>query len=167
MSDITPWQRYLLAATLDEPNTKIAERIGIDATTVGRWKSGEVMPRPRQVVALARAYGLSPLGALVAADFLDKEDVGVDLEMPRLLNLEMFSTVELLEVAIKRVQEAEGYEVREWRGKPTVVRVDERNNVIPITQDVITEKEALELGAVADTGVKEVAEYDVEEDDPV
>jgi transcriptional regulator with XRE-family HTH domain len=41
----------------------------------------------------------------------------------------------------------------------------EADNVTPIRKDVPTEEEALELGAVADTGVEEVPEFDEDPED--
>ncbi|MCM6761419.1 helix-turn-helix transcriptional regulator [Rathayibacter sp. ZW T2_19] len=98
------WSQYIDSVVGDEFNTTIAAKVGVDAATVGRWRSGTVDPKPRQVVAFARAYGQSPVGALFAADYVDETDINAPVRMPRLHELSDYSTSELMEEAATRIR---------------------------------------------------------------
>ena len=77
------WRDYLDATSNGDFNNVIAEKVGVDPATIGRWCSGSVDPKPRQVVAYARAYSLNPLSALVAAGYLELSDLGDDVRARR------------------------------------------------------------------------------------
>ncbi|RLP72298.1 hypothetical protein D9V32_15500 [Mycetocola tolaasinivorans] len=67
-------------------------------------------PKPLQAVAVARAYGAHPLGALVAAGYLTWDDVDVVAERivaPKSYALDDFTTSELLAEATKRLKRLE------------------------------------------------------------
>ncbi|MEV4689417.1 helix-turn-helix domain-containing protein [Microbacterium sp. LWH3-1.2] len=132
MPDKTSWSHYIDATSAGAYNAVIAERIGVDPATVGRWRAGAVDPKPRQVVAYARAFELSPVQALVAAGYLDEDELDLPTTPPRAYALNDFSTSELLEEALARVAHGEGYSYETRRGEPTVVAVDATGNLIPL-----------------------------------
>lgn len=71
------WWRYVLAVTGHAAQKKIAAATGIDQSSISRWQRGTNTPRAEAVVALARAYGRSPVEALVAAGYLSPTELGV------------------------------------------------------------------------------------------
>jgi transcriptional regulator with XRE-family HTH domain len=71
------WWRYVVTVTGNATQSEIASVTGIDQSTISRWQRGTNTPRAEAVVAFARAYGRSPVEALVAADYLTSEDMGV------------------------------------------------------------------------------------------
>jgi transcriptional regulator with XRE-family HTH domain len=76
MAESTWWQ-YVLTVTGGAAQKDIAETTGIDQSSISRWQRGTTTPRAEAVVALARAYGHSPVEALVAAGYLDRDELGV------------------------------------------------------------------------------------------
>jgi transcriptional regulator with XRE-family HTH domain len=71
------WWRYVGTVTGDATQKDIAVATGIDQSSISRWQRGSNAPRAEAVVALARAYGRSPVEALVAAGYLSENDLGV------------------------------------------------------------------------------------------
>lgn len=76
MAESTWWQ-YVLTVTGGASQKDIAETTGIDQSSISRWQRGTTTPRAEAVVALARAYGHSPVEALVAAGYLERDELGV------------------------------------------------------------------------------------------
>lgn len=73
------WWRYVMTLTGDAAQKDIAAATGIDQSSISRWQRGTNTPRAEAVVALARAYGSSPVEALVAAGYLANSEVGVEM----------------------------------------------------------------------------------------
>jgi transcriptional regulator with XRE-family HTH domain len=71
------WWRYVMTVTGNAAQKDIASAAGIDQSSISRWQGGTITPRAEAVVALARAYGRSPVEALVAAGYLSSSEVGV------------------------------------------------------------------------------------------
>jgi transcriptional regulator with XRE-family HTH domain len=71
------WWRYVGTVTGDATQKDIAVATGIDQSSISRWQRGSNTPRAEAVVALARAYGRSPVEALVAAGYLSSDELGV------------------------------------------------------------------------------------------
>ncbi len=71
------WWRYVVTVTGDATQSEIAGATGIDQSSISRWQRGTNTPRAEAVIAFARAYGRSPVEALVAAEYLTSEDMGV------------------------------------------------------------------------------------------
>lgn len=105
VNDKTPWSKYIDATSGGVFNSAIADRIGVDPATVGRWRTGAVDPKPRQVVAYARAYGQSPIGALIAAGYLSEGEVDIPVTSPRAYTLDDFSPLELAKEVVRRLAE--------------------------------------------------------------
>jgi transcriptional regulator with XRE-family HTH domain len=72
-----PWWQYVLAVTGNVAQKNIADAAGIDQSSISRWQRGTNTPRAEAVVAFARAYGRSPVEALIAADYLSSDERGV------------------------------------------------------------------------------------------
>lgn len=55
-------ERWLLAADKDREieNQEIAEAVGVDASTVGRWFEGRTMPREETLQKLAAYFKVTP-----------------------------------------------------------------------------------------------------------
>jgi transcriptional regulator with XRE-family HTH domain len=70
------WWRYVVTVTGNAAQKDIAAATGIDQSSISRWQRGTT-PRAEAVVALARAYGRSPVEALVAAGYLSSNEIGV------------------------------------------------------------------------------------------
>jgi transcriptional regulator with XRE-family HTH domain len=71
------WWRYVGTVTGNAAQKDIAAATGIDQSSISRWQRGTNTPRAEAVVALARAYGRSPVEALVAAGYLSSSELGV------------------------------------------------------------------------------------------
>lgn len=71
------WWQYVVTVTGNAAQKDIAAAAGIDQSSISRWQRGSITPRAEAVVALARAYGRSPVEALVAAGYLNSNELGV------------------------------------------------------------------------------------------
>jgi transcriptional regulator with XRE-family HTH domain len=77
VSEEASWWRYVGTVTGNAAQKDIAAATGIDQSSISRWQRGTNTPRAEAVVALARAYGRSPVEALVAAGYLAASELGV------------------------------------------------------------------------------------------
>lgn len=96
------WSGYVRRVSGGRNQLDIAAKTGLAQTNIGRWLRGEsVVPKAESVVAFARAYGQSPLEALVAAGYITEEEAGI---RPRKTKtpLKEYSEVELLEEMLRR-----------------------------------------------------------------
>jgi transcriptional regulator with XRE-family HTH domain len=75
--DEATWWRYVVTVTGNAAQKDIATATGIDQSSISRWQRRTNTPRAEAVVALARAYGRSPVEALVAAGYLSSTELGV------------------------------------------------------------------------------------------
>jgi transcriptional regulator with XRE-family HTH domain len=78
----TGWWSYVERIGNYAQQKDIAERAGIDAAALSRWKT-ELTRRPRaeHVVKFARAYNRPPTEALVAAGFITKDEAADTIEV--------------------------------------------------------------------------------------
>ncbi|KHK96360.1 hypothetical protein LK09_15340 [Microbacterium mangrovi] len=106
MVDKTQWSKYIDATSDGAYNNAIAESIGVDPATVGRWRTGTVDPKPRQVVAYARAFGQTPVSALIAAGYLTEAEAQLPAAAPRAYTLDDFSELELATELVRRLRES-------------------------------------------------------------
>ena len=96
------WGRYVAAISSNQ--SEIADKVGTSAGTVSRWISGDVVPSAQNVIALARAYQLSPVAALVAAGYLEPDEITNSGVQPRALALHEFSDLELARETVRRIE---------------------------------------------------------------
>ena len=96
------WADYVRAITAGDNGKTVAEKTGHSPSAVSRWKSGALVPDPRQVVTIARAYSRSPLEALIAAGYLTEDEAGIRVEQPRDLALRDFSALDLAREMVRR-----------------------------------------------------------------
>lgn len=74
-ADASQWADYVLRHVNGDRQPQVAERTGISQGTISRWLSGpQIVPSAPNVVAFARAYGLPPVEALVAAGVLSPDE---------------------------------------------------------------------------------------------
>jgi len=72
------WSSYVQDLTRGEPQDKVGKKVGVDGSTVHRWRKKGARPgKPVEVAALAVAYGGNVLEAFVAAGYLTPEQAGV------------------------------------------------------------------------------------------
>jgi transcriptional regulator with XRE-family HTH domain len=108
------WWPYVLTVTGNATQKDIAAATGIDQSSISRWQRGSNTPRAEAVVALARAYGRSPVEALVAAGYLSSSELGV-VEMTTLTgDLSGASIDSLLSEIRRRVHGANPVDSRPW-----------------------------------------------------
>jgi transcriptional regulator with XRE-family HTH domain len=97
------WPTYLESITRGDSGARIALLAGIPESTISRWRSGTYMPKPTHVVAIARAYGVNPIEALVGAGLIEEGDLDVADVAPRRLQLREFTDLELAQEMVRRV----------------------------------------------------------------
>lgn len=69
----TPWAAFVAGALGDQRQSEAAIFTGIDQPTISRWLDGR-LPSATGAIRFARAYGINPVQALVAAGLLDDDD---------------------------------------------------------------------------------------------
>lgn len=108
MQEQTSWSRYIAATCNGDLNTVIAEKVGVDPATIGRWRTGSFAPKPRQVVEYARAYGQSPIAALIGSGYLTPEEAGIEVSVPD-VSLTDFSDSVLIDEVSRRLRQHETF----------------------------------------------------------
>lgn len=76
------WGEYVRRIIGNDRQIDVAQKTGIDQTTISRWLAEEREGVTRRissqsVAAFARGYGVSTLEAFVAAGFLTEQEAGV------------------------------------------------------------------------------------------
>jgi len=74
------WPQYLRRISGAATQAQIADRIGIGRLSVCNWLHGKTRPKAETVMVVARAYGRSPIEALIAASYLRAEEVRLPIE---------------------------------------------------------------------------------------
>lgn len=101
--ETTGWAHFLTEHARNESNAAIAKRLDVAASNITRWKSGSSNPDPQTAVTFARAYGVSPIAALVAAGYLDPANLEGHLVQPA--DLSEITTAQLLDELQRRLAE--------------------------------------------------------------
>lgn len=113
------WAEYMRRVTDGATQVQIAERTGIEQSSISRWRQGRNTPRAELVVAFARAYDRNPIEALIVAGYLNRDEVGVTIELET--SLSAVSTERLLGEVSRRLSDLEraqpGPPQREWPGE--------------------------------------------------
>lgn len=95
------WSEYVRRSTSHMTQAKAAELAGVNAAAIGRWIRGETdAPRAESVVAFARALGLPPVEALVAAGYLEPNEASHAIQIRN--GISDYSDVELLDELRRR-----------------------------------------------------------------
>lgn len=109
-----PWWQYVVMVTGNAAQKEIAAATEIDQSSISRWQRGTSNPRAEAVVALARAYGRSPVEALVAAGYLSSDELGV-VELTTLTgDLRSASIDSLLSELRRRVLAGNSHDPQSW-----------------------------------------------------
>lgn len=77
----TDWPSYMRRVTAGATQVQIAEQTGIEQTSISRWLLGKDRPRAELVIQFARAYNRSPVEALIAAGYLNTDEIGGVIEL--------------------------------------------------------------------------------------
>lgn len=107
VNETLTWPAYLRIITDGAPGVEIAKHAEVPPSTVSRWMDGTSKPRPRQVVKVARAYGVHPLQALVVTGYLEPQDADLVGDTPRKLQLRDFTDLEIAEETVRRIAEGQ------------------------------------------------------------
>ena len=75
------WPEYLRRIAAGETQTQIAEKVGVGRLSVCNWMLGKTRPKAETAIAVARVYGRSPIEALLAASYLEAEEVDAPVEV--------------------------------------------------------------------------------------
>lgn len=95
------WAEYVRRVTAHMTQAKAAEMAGVNSAAIGRWMRGEIeAPRAESVVSFARALGVPPVEALVAAGFLHTNEASHAIEVRTAIT--DYSDVELLDELKRR-----------------------------------------------------------------
>ena len=82
MSDTGSWGEYIKKYSQGDPQGAIAEKMGVDTSTVGRWLKGSTgQPDAQKAINFARHYNRSPIEALIHAGYVDADEVGQAIEI--------------------------------------------------------------------------------------
>lgn len=78
---MTPWWAYVtrIAGTVEQKT--IAGKTGIGTSVLSRWSQGSHEPSVKLVVQFARAYGRSPIEALIAAGIVTPDEIDAVIEL--------------------------------------------------------------------------------------
>ena len=74
------WPQYLRRISAGATQAQIAERVGLGRLSVYNWLHGKTQPKAETVMTVARAYGRSPIEALLAAAYLRGDEVRLPIE---------------------------------------------------------------------------------------
>lgn len=78
------WWEYVVRVCRGARTIDVAEQTDIPPATISRWnpetKGGASRPTADNVVVFARAYGRSPLEALISAGYIKAEEAGLPVE---------------------------------------------------------------------------------------
>lgn len=105
----TDWPTYLAALSTNQ--SEIARAAGVATATVSRWTSRTTQPLAPQVIAVARAYGQSPVAALMAAGYLTRDEVEREVTLTPGMSLAEFSELEIAQELVRRIEAGETTEV--------------------------------------------------------
>lgn len=95
------WAEYVRRITAHLTQSKAAELAGVNPAAIGRWIRGDTdAPRAESVVAFARALGLPPVEALVAAGYINAGETNHAIEVRTPIS--DYSDIELLDELKRR-----------------------------------------------------------------
>lgn len=106
--DTESFWAYVNRITGGVQNREIAAAIGVDSSSISRWRTGE-QPRVKNVIAFARAFNRPAVEALIAAGYLNISDAYSHVELRAAADLTGASDEELTAELQRRLKQ----------GKPT------------------------------------------------
>lgn len=101
---------------------RVAEEVGTNASVVSRWLSGEMHPNLESIRATAEAFGVPVIEAMLAAEALTEDEVGVKRVSP---DPDLLSDEEIVRQVAKRMGR------REEGATEVVVRRDREIDLPP------------------------------------
>lgn len=130
MTDLGSWSEYVQMYSQGDKQGVIAEKIGVESSTIGRWLKGQTKrPDASQVIDFARAYGRSPIEALIHATYVQADEAGQAIEIAG--SMRDVSDKALLDELAGRLSEfrrlltgddAQGWPPPAWRVEDTGMR---------------------------------------------
>jgi len=101
------WSDYVRRIAGNHNQLEIAAKTGLAQTNIGRWLRGAPgVPKADGVVAFARAFGQSPVEALMAAGYITPQEAGVKAKLPKTRTpLRDYTELELVDELRRRVVE--------------------------------------------------------------
>lgn len=95
------WAEYVRRVTAHLTQAQTGQKAGIHAAAIGRWLRGDTdAPRAESVVSFARALGLPPVEALVAAGYINANEATHAVTVRT--TIADYSDVELLQELTRR-----------------------------------------------------------------
>jgi hypothetical protein len=104
VNEDSTWPAFIAHVAEGVPNGRIAAAVGVHTSTIGRWKTGATTPAPTEAVRFARAYGVNPIDALLAAGLVTHEEMGLERMEPK-SRVEDIDSVSLASELLRRVKE--------------------------------------------------------------
>jgi len=98
------WASYLRTITGGASGAAIARKLGVSDSKVSYWKRGERPPTISETITVARAYGRPPLEGLVAAGYLDPDDLEGEVSVQP-VTLGSFTDAQLADELLRRAQQ--------------------------------------------------------------
>jgi transcriptional regulator with XRE-family HTH domain len=84
---------------------ELAERSGINTSTLSRWLAGKVAPSYEQVITFSRGVGLNPIQGLVMAGYISANEARTTINELRIEDIdELVLLDELKRRAVLRVK---------------------------------------------------------------
>ena len=80
-ASVETWPEYLRRITGGQTQSMIAERLGVGRLSVCNWLHGKTRPKAETVILVARVFGRSPVEALLAAGFLQVDELHAPVEI--------------------------------------------------------------------------------------
>ena len=77
------WTQYVQRISDGVPRKEVAKAAGINVSGLSRWISGASRPSAEKVVAFARGLRQSPIEALIAAEYLEPQEISGVIEVIR------------------------------------------------------------------------------------
>lgn len=74
-TSVETWPEYLRRLVGDQSQSLVASRVGVGRLSVCNWLRGKTRPKAETAILVARTYGRSPIEALLAAGYLNHDEL--------------------------------------------------------------------------------------------
>ena len=102
--DTESFWSYVSRIAGDVQNREIAAIVGVDSSSISRWKTGE-QPRVKNVLSFAKAYNRPPVEALIAAGYLNITDAYSHVELRAAVDLSKVTDEQLTAEVQRRLKQ--------------------------------------------------------------